>query len=270
MPTIAISYRREDTRWIVGRIFDHLVGHYGHDNIFMDIDGVPLGLDFRDQIRNTLQRSDILLAVIGPQWQVAQKEKGQPRIADEADWVHIEIQAALAKNIPVIPVLIDRTPLPKPNELPEDLRAFAYRQAANIDTGVDFQSHVDRLIRAIDQLLERQDDGARSNAGKKSGRTELDTNRSVVGLLGNANLGAAQHSTTGDISNSRSRSGLDWIGSASGWVTRQAITWFQMIKSQKTLCQTSTWRLRTSLENRSSFCSLLLCALLYCTYHSTR
>jgi hypothetical protein len=47
MPTIAISYRREDTRWIVGRIFDHLVGHYGHDNIFMDIDGVPLGLDFR-------------------------------------------------------------------------------------------------------------------------------------------------------------------------------------------------------------------------------
>ena len=100
-----------------------------------------------------------------------------------------DIQAALAKNIPVIPVLIDRTPLPKPNELPEDLRAFAYRQAANIDTGVDFQSHVDRLIRAIDQLLERQDDGARSNAGKKSGRTELDTNRSVVGLLGNANLG---------------------------------------------------------------------------------
>ena len=75
MPTIAISYRREDTRWMVGRIFDHLVEYYGRDSIFMDIDGVPLGLDFRDQIRNTLQRSDILLAVIGPQWLAAQKEK---------------------------------------------------------------------------------------------------------------------------------------------------------------------------------------------------
>ena len=35
----------------------------------------------------------------------------------------------------------------------------------------------------------------------------VDTNRSVVGLLGNANLGTP--------ANPRSRSGLDWIGSAS-------------------------------------------------------
>jgi TIR domain len=225
MPTIAISYRREDTRWIVGRIFDHLVGYYGRESIFMDIDGVPLGLDFRDQIRNTLQRSDIVLAVIGPQWLAVQKETGQPRIVDETDWVRIEIEAALGKKIPVIPVLIDRTPLPKPNELPEALREFAYRQATNIDTGVDFQTQMDRLIRSIDELLERQGNTTKGSAEKKSGH--------VVGLLGNANLGSAQRTATGGISNIRSRSGLDWIGGASGWVTRQAITWFQMVKSPR-------------------------------------
>src|SRR6478752_905126 len=131
MPTIAISYRREDTRWIVSRIFDRLVEHYGHGSIFMDIDGVPLGFDFRDQIQNTLQRSDVLIAVIGPQWLAIQKETGRSRLEDETDWVRIEIEAALGKKIPVIPVLIDRTPLPKPSELPDPLRAFAYRQATN-------------------------------------------------------------------------------------------------------------------------------------------
>jgi hypothetical protein len=230
MPTIAISYRREDTRWIVGRIFDHLVGYYGHDNIFMDIDGVPLGLDFRDQIRNTLQRSDILLAVIGPQWLAAQKDTGQPRIADETDWVHIEIQAALGKNIPVIPVLIDRTPLPKPNELPEDLRAFAYRQAANIDTGVDFQSHMDRLIRAIDQLLDGQSHTTKRNVELSS--NQLDNNRAPFTLLGNTKAGLGQRRKLEDMSPAAPII-REMIGNGYAWVNRQANIWLQVVKSPK-------------------------------------
>jgi hypothetical protein len=164
MPNIVISYRREDTKWIVGRIFDRLEQHYGHGNIFMDIDRIPLATDYRDHIRNTLQRSDIVLAVIGPQWLAVEKETGQPRIADETDWVRIEIEAALGKKIPVIPVLIDRSRLPKTSELAESVREFAFRQAADIDTGVDFRSHMERLIRSTDQLLDQQSSAAKSNA----------------------------------------------------------------------------------------------------------
>ena len=180
MPTIVISYRREDTRWIVGRIFDRLVDHYGHDSIFMDIDGVPAGVDYRDEIRSNLQRSNIVLAVIGPQWLAVQKETGQPRIADETDWVRIEIEAALEKKITVIPVLIDRARLPKPSELPETIREFAYRQAADIDTGVDFQSHIDRLIRAIDQLLDQQSRATKSTADLKGDQVEQNNDRSPL------------------------------------------------------------------------------------------
>jgi hypothetical protein len=234
MPTIAISYRREDTRWIVGRIFDHLVEYYGHDNIFMDIDGVPLGLDFRDQIRSTLQRSDILLAVIGPQWLAAQKETGQPRIEDETDWVRFEIEAALGKKIPVIPVLIDRTPLPKPNELPEALREFAYRQATNIDTGVDFQSHMDRLIRAIDQLLDLEHHSTKSNENLSSDQPDrlADTKRSPVTLFGNIRSGLAQRRNVDDIS-ARTPLISDKIGNIFEWVIHQANICLQVIKSPK-------------------------------------
>jgi TIR domain len=155
MPNIVISYRREDTKWIVGRIFDRLEQHYGRDQVFMDIDAISYGLDYRDHIRNTLEHSDILLAVIGPQWLAAQ-EAGEQRISLETDWVRIEIETALGKKIPVIPVLIDRTTLPKPNELPEKVRDLAFRQAISIDTGVDFRTHMDRLVRAMDELLARQ------------------------------------------------------------------------------------------------------------------
>jgi hypothetical protein len=231
MPTIAISYRREDTRWIVGRIFDRLVEHYGHGSIFMDIDGVPLGFDFRDQIQNTLQRSDVLIAVIGPQWLAIQKETGRSRLEDETDWVRIEIEAALGKKIPVIPVLIDRTPLPKPSELPDPLRAFAYRQATNIDAGVDFQTHMDRLIRAIDQLLDGQSDTTR-DAEPKTNRVRLLDNRSSATLLGNGKntLNKAQRSKISDWQMPLIR---EIVGDISEWVIRQANIWLQVIKSPK-------------------------------------
>jgi hypothetical protein len=71
----------------------------------------------------------------------------------EGDWVRIEIEIALANNIPVVPILIDRTPMPTVDMLPEGMRELVYRQAAVIDTQLDFNSHIDRLVREIDRLL---------------------------------------------------------------------------------------------------------------------
>ena len=97
MPTIILSYRRDDTGAIAGRIFDRLVGHYGADQVFMDIDSIPFGLDFREHIQETLKRCDVLLAIVGKNW-AAPDEKGGFRIAAENDWVRIEVEAALAKK----------------------------------------------------------------------------------------------------------------------------------------------------------------------------
>jgi hypothetical protein len=261
MPTIAISYRREDTRWIVGRIFDRLVEYYGHDSIFMDIDGVALGCDFRDQIQNTLQRSDVLIAVIGPQWLAIQKETGQPRIADDTDWVRIEIEAALGKKIPVIPVLIDRTPLPKPNELPEALKEFAYRQATNVDTGVDFQSHMDRLIRAIDQLLEREGYALKNASAEERVEQSMNRDRSPFTLIGNIRNGldGVQRRKMGKISNWRTPlPSLETIAKASGWLSRQANIWLQVVRSPKDFVATIDTTSPTELGKSVQFLFFVL------------
>jgi len=42
MPRITISYRRDDTLDITGRIFDRLAAHFGREAVFRDIDNIPL------------------------------------------------------------------------------------------------------------------------------------------------------------------------------------------------------------------------------------
>jgi len=161
MAGIAISYRRGDTGWITGRIFDRLKEHYQNAEksgrgdqpiLFMDYDSTPVGADFRNYIKGVLNSCDVLLAVIGPRWE-GNDEQGKPRILQDSDWVRIEIETALTKNIPIIPILIDRTPMPRADMLPQGLRDLAYRQAATVDTQVDFNSHIERLIREIDRIL---------------------------------------------------------------------------------------------------------------------
>jgi TIR domain len=160
MARIAISYRREDSGWITGRIFDRLKNHYENaksavsgrtSTVFLDYDATPVGVDFRDYIRRAFDNCDVLLAIIGPKW-MGDDQAGGTRLSRDDDWVRIEIETALKKNIPVIPVLIDRTPLPSKEALPEAVRDIVYRQAAGIDTQIDFNTHMERLIRQIDQL----------------------------------------------------------------------------------------------------------------------
>jgi len=152
MATILISYRRSDSKGISGRIFDKLSEHFGAESLFMDVDNIPFGIDFREHIADILARSDILIAVVGPDW-AGRKEDGTRRIDDEADLVRVEVEAALQRGIPVIPVLVDGAPMPPPSDLPESLKSFAFRNAAEIDTGRDFHAHMDRLIRSMEQLI---------------------------------------------------------------------------------------------------------------------
>jgi TIR domain len=151
MPKITISYRRTDSA-IVGRIFDHLTSHYGKDAVFMDIDNVPFGIDFRSHTRDALLESGMLIAVVGPNW-IGERPDGTVRIQDEADPVRVEIETAIANRTPIIPVLVDGAIMPRGDDLPSTLGNFAYLNAAHVASGRDFRAHVERLIGAIDQTL---------------------------------------------------------------------------------------------------------------------
>src|SRR5262249_55265305 len=70
-------------------------------------------------------------------------------------FVRIEVESALERDLPVIPILIDRTRMPGEADLPPSLARLAYRNAIELDQGRDFHPHVDRLIRGIERLLQR-------------------------------------------------------------------------------------------------------------------
>jgi TIR domain len=152
MSKIIVSYRRSDSAAITGRIFDRLVDRYGEESVFMDIDRIPFGTDFRHHIQDALRDADILLAVIGPTW-LGKSADGRTRIQDEADPVRVEIEAALRQGLAVIPVLVDNAIMPGAADLPESIRDFAYINAAPIDTGRDFRQHMERLTRSIDGIV---------------------------------------------------------------------------------------------------------------------
>jgi hypothetical protein len=151
MPKITVSYRRTDSDAITGRIFDRLAARYGKESVFRDIDNIPPGIDFRKFINEALQETDVLLVVIGPRW--LGSRGGQARIGEESDPVRIEIETAIGRSIPIIPLLIANTRMPDTGQLPGTLKAFAFLNALRIDPGQDFDHHTDRLIRAMDRIL---------------------------------------------------------------------------------------------------------------------
>lgn len=145
---IAISYRREDTAHITGRIYDRLQNAFGEDQVFMDLDSIPLGVDFRSHISEQLAGCDAVLAVVGPNW-LGSRIDGSRRIDDTNDFVRMEVGLALARKIRLIPLLVDNTKMPSPENLPDDIRSFAFLTALRLDSGADFHHHINRLCSSL-------------------------------------------------------------------------------------------------------------------------
>ena len=130
--TIFINYRREDSISTAGRLHDRLAQTFGKKNLFMDVDSIPAGVDFVAHLSNQVAACNVVLVVIGRNWLNARDESGERRLDDPDDFVAIEIAAALARDIRVIPVLVDGARMPKPRELPESLKPLARRQAVEV------------------------------------------------------------------------------------------------------------------------------------------
>lgn len=149
---IFVSYRREDSAGHAGRLFDRLVEHFGRDRIFMDIDTIEPGEDFVSVIENAVGSCDVLIAVIGRSWL---SPNGSGRLDRPTDFVRLEIATALRREIRVIPVLVQRASLPKPQELPEELVKLTRRNAVEL-TDLRWQTDVEQLISVMERVLAKR------------------------------------------------------------------------------------------------------------------
>jgi hypothetical protein len=132
MPGIFINYRRDDAPGVAGRLYDYLAKTFSRRDLFIDVDAIKPGLDFVTQLDNQVSQCDAMLALIGPHWATATDERGRRRLDGDKDYVRIEIAAALRRDIPVIPVLVDGAGMPAEDELPDDLKSLTRRHALEL------------------------------------------------------------------------------------------------------------------------------------------
>jgi hypothetical protein len=155
MTGIFINYRRDDAPGVAGRLYDHLAKSFSRRDLFIDVDAIKPGLDFVKQLDTQVSQCDVLLALIGPHWLKAEDEQGGQRLQGDRDYVRIEIAAALKRDIPVIPVLINGADMPVEDQLPEDLRSLSRRHALEL-RHTRFAADADAIAAALKDALPKR------------------------------------------------------------------------------------------------------------------
>lgn len=153
MSKVFISYRRDDSNDVVGRIYDHLALKFGAEKIFKDVDSIPLGEDFREIIEKSVQSCDVILVVIGTKWLESENGLGQRRIDSPDDFVRIEIEAGLKRKISVVPVLVAGASMPKYEQLPLALKDLAFQNGLNVRSDPDFKNDLYRLNKYLMEVI---------------------------------------------------------------------------------------------------------------------
>jgi formylglycine-generating enzyme required for sulfatase activity len=181
---VFISYRRDDSAGNAGRVHDRLEREFGRDLLFMDVDSVPLGVNFVKVLGEEIAKCDALLAIIGPGWLDARDENGNRRLDSLDDFVRIEIEMALKRGIPVIPILLEGTRVPKAHRLPDGLKELALRNGIDI-RHASFRDDMERLIRGLKGLQSPQKPDLAATS-------RVDRDRAEGGVMANATIAHTQ------------------------------------------------------------------------------
>ena len=155
MSRVFISYRREDSNDVTGRIYDRLVEYFSSSGVFRDIDGIPLGSDFRAAIEAAVSQAGVVLVIIGPTWTSCVDQDGRRRLDSTRDFVRLEVQVALETGVPVIPVTVGRAIMPDPDELPDGIKQLAFRNGLSVRSDPDFSADMERLALSLEQWIPR-------------------------------------------------------------------------------------------------------------------
>lgn len=145
-PRIFISYRREDSQYLVRQIAPWLRRRYGRDSVFLDVDSIDIGEDFAERIDREVRDSDVVLALVGPTW-------SQALVADGTNWVVEELNAAQRHGRAVFPVLHAGQLMPEMMDLPPGLTWFAKRNAFQLGDPRSLHRDLTKLMRLINAQI---------------------------------------------------------------------------------------------------------------------
>jgi hypothetical protein len=171
---IFISYRRDDSAFPAGWLYDRLCAHLSSDQVFKDVDSIEPGDDFVRVLEDAVGSCHVLLALIGDRWLDITDETGNRRLDEPDDFVRIEIEAALRRDVRVVPILVGRAPMPRSEQLPDSLRGLTRRHAIQLSPN-RFDSDLARLLLVIDKTLAAIRDGPAKTPADASGVSQAPT-----------------------------------------------------------------------------------------------
>jgi formylglycine-generating enzyme len=154
---IFISYRRSETAWAARALFERLRREFD-ERVFIDIEGLSLGIDYTQVIDAHLEGCEVMLALIGPHWlqEIQTRAAAHSQDGDaenhEPDWVRTELTRALLRNIPVVPVLIEGAQLPLKKDLPAELKGLRNRNGMELHPKF-FDHQTNHLVREIGKII---------------------------------------------------------------------------------------------------------------------
>lgn len=154
---IFINYRRQDSIDITGRIYDRLVAKFGKKSVFKDVDSIPLGVDFREYLDAQVVQCDVFLSVIGQDWLILKDDDDKRRIDNPDDFVRIEIESAMQRKLPIIPLFVRGMTTLSASELPPTIHRLSTMNGMQIRSDPDFHKDVDRLIVGIQKFGKRRE-----------------------------------------------------------------------------------------------------------------
>ncbi len=171
MSLIFFSYRREDESGAEAAelLFERFSKRFGTDCVFLDQRSLQLGIDFEQDIKERLQNCAVVLAIIGDDWLGGPAGTTRTRLHEPDDWVRRELLVARDFEKEVIPVCVGHRPLPRPNDLPEELRWLVGLHASNWNPGKYKKQEVEIAMLAddIEAILDRHDEAERAGASNE-------------------------------------------------------------------------------------------------------
>ena len=149
MGKMFVSYRRADSGVVCGRLTDSLRGVFGADSVFRDVSNIPGGVDFRSSVNDALSQSQVVIALIGPSWATVTDEAGRRRLDNPDDPVRVEIESALQRRVPILPVLVLGAHMPPAQVLPPAIAQLSFLNAYELHDDPLYQTEIQRLIQGI-------------------------------------------------------------------------------------------------------------------------
>jgi len=161
---IFLGYRQDDVPHLVGRVFERLVADFGRSQVFLDIYSLRPGENFPKQIASAISTADVFVLMIGPQWLLATDQKGNQKISIPTDLHRMEIEQALGRELPILPVLADGARMPSADELPDSLKSISEIQALRLSAH-GWEYEVLGLREAVAKRLPWRESGGKPKRG---------------------------------------------------------------------------------------------------------